>query len=127
MVRESPSSALGVSNHTTAAHGESPFAMAYGSEVVIPTEAAIPTLRTSLLLEGNNSQQLEHSLDLLDEKRDAAAIRLASYQQQLRNNYNKRVRFRNFAVSDWVLKQETAHVKKLEPNWTRLYRITEAA
>ncbi|XP_059670631.1 uncharacterized protein LOC132316139 [Cornus florida] len=73
--------------------GESPFAMAYGSEAVIPTEAAIPTFRTSLLLEGNNSQQLEHSLDLLDEKKDATAIRLASYQQQLCNSYNKRVRF----------------------------------
>ncbi|XP_059670692.1 uncharacterized protein LOC132316201 [Cornus florida] len=35
--------------------GESPFAMAYGSEAVIPTEAAVPTLRTSLLIEGNNS------------------------------------------------------------------------
>ncbi|XP_059658508.1 uncharacterized protein LOC132304809 [Cornus florida] len=58
--------------------GESPFAIAYGSEAVIPTEAAVSTLRTFLLLEGNNSQQLEHSLDLLDERRDAAAIRLAS-------------------------------------------------
>ncbi|XP_059629684.1 uncharacterized protein LOC132272581 [Cornus florida] len=60
--------------------GESPFTMAYGLEVVIPTKAAVPTLRTFLLLEGNNGQQLEHSLDLLDEKRDAAVIRLASYQ-----------------------------------------------
>ncbi|XP_059663785.1 uncharacterized protein LOC132309497 [Cornus florida] len=93
-------SALGVPNHSTTAHGGSPFAMAYGSEAVIPTEAVGLTLRTFLLLEGNNSQQLEHSLDLLDEKRDAAAIRLASYQQQLRNSYNKRVRFRSFLVGD---------------------------
>ncbi|XP_059639712.1 uncharacterized protein LOC132282103 [Cornus florida] len=84
--------------------GESPLAMAYGSEAVIPTEAAIPTLRTFLLLEGNNSQQLEHSLDILDEKRDAATIRLTLYQQQLRNSYNKRVKFRSFVVGDWVLK-----------------------
>ncbi|XP_059630183.1 uncharacterized protein LOC132273181 [Cornus florida] len=46
-----------------------------------------------------NLPQLKHSLDLLDEKRDAAAIRLASYQQQLRRSDNKRVRFRSFVQS----------------------------
>ncbi|XP_059650191.1 uncharacterized protein LOC132295951 [Cornus florida] len=71
--------------------GESPFAMTYGSEAVIPTESAIPTLRT----------------------------------HQLRNNYNKRIRFRSFVVGDWVLKQETAHVKKLQPNWIGPYRVME--
>ena len=44
-------------------------------------------------------------LDLLEEYRDAAAIRLAEYQQKLARRYNQDVRVREFNAKDLVLKK----------------------
>ena len=42
-------------------------------------------------------------LDLLDEYREAATIRLAEYQQSLAGHYNRDVKTREFSVGDLVL------------------------
>ncbi|KAM2403239.1 hypothetical protein ACFX1X_031022 [Malus domestica] len=78
--------------------GESPFSLAYGTEAVIPTEVGLPTVRTLVVENGENNQQLAHNLDLVDEQREIAALRLANYQNQVAAYFNKRVKSKRFRV-----------------------------
>ena len=50
--------------------GETPFAMTYGAEAVIPLEANFPTLRTSSFTLSSNDELLGKSLDLVDERKE---------------------------------------------------------
>ena len=45
--------------------GETPFAMTYRVEAVIPLEANFPTLRTNSFTPSGNDELLEESLDLI--------------------------------------------------------------
>ena len=54
--------------------------MTYGFEAVILLEIGFPTLRTSLFTPDNNDQLLEKSLDLINERREMAMVKLAHYQ-----------------------------------------------
>lgn len=56
-----------------------PFALAYGMEVVITIEVGMPTTRTVVQGQRDNNQELERQLDWADEIRGNAAIRMASY------------------------------------------------
>ena len=49
--------------------GETPFALAYEMEAVIPLEIGLPTLRTELVKNNNNDD-----LDLAEEKREQSAV-----------------------------------------------------
>ena len=60
--------------------GETPFSMTYGSEVVIPLEFGFPTLRTDQFNVEENHNSLIHSLDLAEERREIAMVKLAYYQ-----------------------------------------------
>ena len=57
---------------------ESPFALVFGTEVLLPTEAGLPIL-TTMIAENveENQQQLTRNLDLLEEVRECAQIRWA--------------------------------------------------
>ena len=46
---------------------ETPFAMTYGAEAVIPLEVNFPALRTSSFTSDNNDELLGKNLDLIDE------------------------------------------------------------
>ena len=73
---------------------------------------------------------LNFELDTIDEKREAAAIQIAYYKQQVARYYNKNICTRTFQVGDWVLKKvfqntrETG-VGKLGPNWEGPYEVTK--
>ena len=71
--------------------GETPFSLAYGVEAVIPLEVGLPTLRSAAFDTGLNEQTLAKDLDLIEERREAALIKLTSYHQQLSRSYNRRV------------------------------------
>ena len=98
----------------------SPFTLTYGMEAVIPTETGIPTIRTATP-ESENEGSVIRELDTSDELREAATIRVTSYQRRLANFYNKRVRPRVFQPSDLVLRrvfENTADptARKFQPN-----------
>ncbi len=59
--------------------GETPYALAYGVEGVIPLEVGILTTRTTDFTVQTNEDNLRKDLDLLEERRDMATVRLASY------------------------------------------------
>ena len=55
--------------------GETPYALAFGAEALIPIESRLGTLFTC------NTSGLSHALDELEEKRDRAAMRIVEYHR----------------------------------------------
>lgn len=109
-----------------------PFSLAYGMEAVIPLEVGLPTLRTGLFDQGENDVSLAKELDLAEERREAAAVRLTAYQQQLIRGYNQRVRERKFAIGELVLKKMLPSEKnpnegKLAPSWRGPFKVISIA
>ena len=105
----------------------SSFDITYGMEAVIPTEIGLPTTRTATL-ESENAESVVRELDASDELREAAAIRVASYQRRLANTYNKRVKPRVLQPGDLVLRkvfENTADLTagKFQPNWEGPYVV----
>ncbi|XP_074374212.1 uncharacterized protein LOC141714599 [Apium graveolens] len=84
---------------------ETPFSLVYGAEAVMPTEFILPTARYGLATTEMNYEERVHDLDVVDELRDMAKIRMASYQQAVARSYNNNVRLGTFAVSDLVLRK----------------------
>ncbi|GJV75191.1 reverse transcriptase domain-containing protein [Tanacetum coccineum] len=58
-------------------NGETPFSLTYESEAVIPAEIGMPTHRTMMIRENENEDELRLNMDLLQERREATAIREA--------------------------------------------------
>nr|GEV11561.1 hypothetical protein [Tanacetum cinerariifolium] len=59
-----------------------PFSLTYGTEVFIPAEIGRPTLRTAKVDLVQNNEALGINLDLLEERREQAAIRGAKKQSK---------------------------------------------
>ena len=72
--------------------GNTPFALAYGMDVVIPMEIGLPTIRTVVRGQGDESTKLGKTLDWADEVRENASIRMADYQQRAVAHYNRKAR-----------------------------------
>ena len=72
---------------------------------MIPAEIGIKIARVLWANEANNNTELSHTLDTIDKIRDKAAVRIASYQQQVARHYNKNLRLRSFKINDWVLRK----------------------
>ena len=73
-------------------------------EAINPTEIRVPALLTQIP-EKANVEVVTKDLDMADELREAAIVRMASYQQRITNLYNMRVRQRAFRVGDLVLRR----------------------
>ncbi|GKD95512.1 reverse transcriptase domain-containing protein [Tanacetum coccineum] len=57
-------------------HGDTLFSLTYGMKAVIPAEIGMPTYRTATVDNVHNDEELRLNLDLLEEKRERAAIYL---------------------------------------------------
>nr|GFD33901.1 reverse transcriptase domain-containing protein [Tanacetum cinerariifolium]GFD33928.1 reverse transcriptase domain-containing protein [Tanacetum cinerariifolium] len=55
-------------------HGDTPFSLTYGTEAVIPAEIGMSTYRTTVVDVVNNDDELRLNLDLLEERRELAAM-----------------------------------------------------
>ena len=103
--------------------------MTYEAEAVIPLETGFPRLRTDAFTLGGNDRLLGKSLDLIEERRESAMVRLAYYQHKLKQGYDTNVKLRSLAIGDFVLRKVLGTTKnptwgKLGPNWEGPYRIT---
>ena len=56
---------------------ETPFSMTYGSKAVILLETGFPTLKTDQLYVKENDHLLSVNLELIDERREVAMIKMA--------------------------------------------------
>ncbi|GKC40748.1 reverse transcriptase domain-containing protein [Tanacetum coccineum] len=61
-------------------NGDTPFSLTYETEAVIPTEIGMPTLRSVEIDMVQNDEALEINLDLLEERKEQAAIRKSKKQ-----------------------------------------------
>jgi maltoporin len=102
--------------------GETPFALAYGVEVVIPLEIELPTIRTTEFDSKTNEANLMKDLHLLEERHDMALIRLAPYQQQLKKGYDNNVKPRSFQFGN-LANTRNANAWKLGSNWEGPYKV----
>ncbi|GJX47508.1 reverse transcriptase domain-containing protein [Tanacetum coccineum] len=66
-------------------NGDTLFSLTYGTEAVIPAEIGMPTIRTTKVDLVQNNEALEINLDLLEEKREEAAIREAKSKAKMEN------------------------------------------
>ncbi|GJS22872.1 reverse transcriptase domain-containing protein [Tanacetum coccineum] len=111
-------------------NGETPFSLTYGTEAVIPAEIGMPTLRTTEIDQAKNNEALGINLDLIEERREQAAIQEAKSKKKMEKYYNSRVRGTSFKPGDMVYRSnEASHAKdegKLGPKWEGPYEVKES-
>ncbi|GJY26047.1 reverse transcriptase domain-containing protein [Tanacetum coccineum] len=111
-------------------NGETQFSLTYDTEAVIPVEIGMPALRIAEVDTTKNNEALEINLDLLEERREQAAIQEAKSKAKIEKYYNARVRNTRFRPGDLVYRSnEASHAKeggKLGPKWEGPYVVTEA-
>ncbi|KAJ4720741.1 Retrovirus-related Pol polyprotein from transposon opus [Melia azedarach] len=112
------------------ATGETPYALSFGTEAVIPAEVGMPTFRALHFDEVSNVTQLDAALDLLEEKRDQAQVRVAAYQRRVSKYYNAKVKPRSFKEGDLVLRKVICGLKeggstKFAETWEGPFHVTK--
>nr|GEX44237.1 reverse transcriptase domain-containing protein [Tanacetum cinerariifolium] len=95
-------------------NGQMPFSLTYGSEAVILVKIGMSIHRTMMIKEGDdNEEEIRLNLDLLQERREAAAVREAKCKAKMEQYYNKRVRHVSIRVGSFVYgKNEAIRVEK---------------
>ncbi|GJW62251.1 reverse transcriptase domain-containing protein [Tanacetum coccineum] len=93
-------------------------------------EIGMPTHQTMMIREDKNEDELRLNMDLLQERREAAAIREAKYKTKMEQYYNQKVRPMSFKPDEYVFRRNKASrvedQGKLGPKWEGPYRVTEA-
>ena len=109
--------------------GETPYALVYGEEAILPAEIEIPSARMRLrsLVE---EESRPAALEALADFRDKAKEKLERYHKRLRRQYNTAVVPRQILVGDLVLKTATQVMRgtpttKFYPKWEGPYRVRE--
>ena len=97
-----------------------PFALTYGMEAIIPTEIGMPMLQNEVPGTAN-VEAISKDLDMVDEILEAAAKRIASYQQRMENLYNRHIKLLAFQAGDLVSRKVFENianpiVRKFQPN-----------
>nr|GEV53848.1 hypothetical protein [Tanacetum cinerariifolium] len=99
-------------------------------KLIIPVEIGMPTLRTTKIDMAKNNEALGINLDLLEQKREQAAIQEARSKDKMARYYNTRVRSTSFSPGDFVYRSnEASHTEdggKLRPKWEGPYEVAEA-
>ncbi|XP_074351547.1 uncharacterized protein LOC141690667 [Apium graveolens] len=108
--------------------GETPFLLTYGYEAMVPVEVGAGSLRRDVFVEENAEVNQRLHLDLLDEARANAQLKLAAYQQRVARYFNKKVKPIPFKVGDLVLRKVMPNTKiaqhgVLGANWEGPYKV----
>nr|GEY15890.1 reverse transcriptase domain-containing protein [Tanacetum cinerariifolium] len=107
-------------------HGDTPFSLTYGIEAIIPVEIGMPTYHTATVDVVHNDEELRLNLDLLEERRERAAIFEAKSKLKLIKSYNARVCSVTFRIGDFVYRiNDASHAVdggKLGPKWEGPYK-----
>ncbi|GJT60588.1 reverse transcriptase domain-containing protein, partial [Tanacetum coccineum] len=111
-------------------NGDTLFSLTHGTKAVISAEIGMPTLRTTEVDLVQNDEALEINLDLLEERREQAAIREAKSKANMERYYNSNVRSISFKPGDLVYHNNdpssAKDTEKLGPKWEGPYEVTEA-
>ncbi|XP_070039615.1 uncharacterized protein [Nicotiana tomentosiformis] len=108
----------------------SPYLLVYGTEAVIPAEVEIPSLRIIQEAELSDAEWVRsryEQLALIDGKRMNTVCHGQLYQNRISRAFNKRVKPRQFAPGQLMLKRIFPHQDetkgKFSPNWQGLYIV----
>ncbi|XP_070039699.1 uncharacterized protein [Nicotiana tomentosiformis] len=101
-------------------------------EALIPVEVEKPTLRYSRTNNEANNEALLVKLDLLEEHRNLAYVKMMAQKQIMERYYNRIANLRYFKFRDLVLRKVTQSTRevnagKLGPTWERPYWISAIA
>ena len=111
-------------------NGDTPFSLVYGTEAVIPAEIGMPTIRTAEVNIATNDDERRIDLDLLEERRERAAIREEKAKSKMKGYYDAKVRSTSFRPGDFVYREnDSSRVEdtgKLGPKWEGPYEVVEA-
>ncbi|XP_042396809.1 uncharacterized protein LOC121986954 [Zingiber officinale] len=111
---------------TSEGTGATPFHLVYGGEAVVPVEVGVESNQIQHYNE-NNAERRPLELDLVDEARAKAALRLMAYRHRMKQSYNRRVIPRSFQVDElvWMKVKSVGYVTKLEAPWAGPFRVVE--
>ena len=107
---------------------ETPFNLAYRSDVVILVEVGLISYRVAHYEEKENEKQLHLNLNLMDEVRTNVEQRVARYKNLMTKYHDALVKPRHFNIGDLILKRVSLAIKdpahgKLGPNWEEPYKV----
>lgn len=84
---------------------ETPFFLIYRTEEIIPPHITIPSMSNEVGIIDQNYEQIKVNIDLLEEERERAIVKVAAYQQHLTSYYNKRAKVKQFQPRYLVLRK----------------------
>ncbi|XP_074355687.1 uncharacterized protein LOC141695329 [Apium graveolens] len=95
---------------------------------MVPVEVGAGSLRRDVFVEEDAEVNQRLHLDLLDEARTNAQLKLATYQQRVIRYFNKSVKSVPFKVGDLVLRKvlpntKIAQHRLLGANWEGPYKV----
>ncbi|KAL0408262.1 UNVERIFIED_CONTAM: hypothetical protein Sradi_1760600 [Sesamum radiatum] len=107
--------------------GESPFNLCYGTEAVAPAEIGELSWRVKHYDSTSNAQGMRVNLDLIEEAREKAAVRLLCIKLEWPRRTTPESEPRNFQVGDLVMRKAEASgpIGKLDPKWEGPYKVME--
>ena len=82
------------------ATGQTPFALVYGAEAVLPTELIYGSPRVLAYDELEQEELRQNDALLLEDDRLQATVRAARYQQALHRYHSRKVKARSFEEGD---------------------------
>ncbi|GJQ91548.1 reverse transcriptase domain-containing protein [Tanacetum coccineum] len=102
--------------------GDTPFSLVYGTEAVIPAEIGMPTIRTAEVNITTNDDERRIDLDILEERREQAAIREEKAKLKMKGYYDAKVRGvlirpEGLRVSCLMIRESPEGHRKLGPKW----------
>lgn len=87
------------------------FSLTYSSEAIISLETGFSMMRIDQFDDNRNEQLLSVILDLIEEIRKIAIVKLVHYQQKLEQGYDKGIKARAFVPRDLVLMKVIGNMK----------------
>ncbi|XP_071721999.1 uncharacterized protein [Rutidosis leptorrhynchoides] len=88
--------------------GETPYKLTYGTDTIVPVDVGLRSYRIKHYNPSLNEEGLLLNLDLIDEVRDNAAIKIAEQKLLTVKFYNNHIHGRAFKVGDFVLRKMEA-------------------
>ncbi|XP_070014664.1 uncharacterized protein [Nicotiana sylvestris] len=125
-----PFALLGYRTTVRTSTGATIYLLVYGTEAVIPAEVEIPSFRIIKEVELSDAEWIKshyEQLALIDEKKMNAICHGQLYQNRMSRAFNKRVKPRQFALGQLVLKKIFPHQDKAKgkfsPKWQGPYMV----
>ncbi|XP_073120721.1 uncharacterized protein [Henckelia pumila] len=123
-VDELPSVLWSYRTTTRSGTDETPYNMVYGTEAVLPAEIGQESAR--IIAYGPNNNKLRAmDLDLVEEIRARASVRLIAYRKRMTRAYNKKVYPRTFQEGDLVMRKIQHHGErgKLDAKYEEPFKV----